>query len=129
MIQTNPNVNIKVTEYGHYQFTPDNGYAMWMDDEEGNMHPETGEPLCYWLTIRVPNEEQAIERAPHIWAKPIDETMEVFGKGSGTETQSVDQPAKARAMSLAADTAETDNNTSHTYVDENGVVRQKRPVL
>lgn len=75
----NPNVNVD-TESSAYvdKFYPDDGYALWQDDEEGNLD-ENGQPLQYYLqkNIRKIASEAA---APHIWAKLIDETMEVYGK-------------------------------------------------
>lgn len=75
----NPNVNVDTTvsQY-HDKFTPDEGYALWDDTEEGNLD-EYGQPICYWRTIRVP-KTISDATAPHIWAKLIDETMEVYGK-------------------------------------------------
>ena len=99
-----------------YQFLPDEGYALWRDNETGNIDPETGEPWCYWLAIGATDTE--IESfAPHIWAKLIDETMEVFGDAEP------EQPVmKARRMALVA------KEPSSTYIDENGVERDKKGV-
>lgn len=79
-IELNPNVNLD-TNYSQYadKFTPDEGYALWRDNETGNLDPVTGEPLCYWLTI-TSLKRNTEAYAPHIWAKLIDETMEVYGK-------------------------------------------------
>lgn len=99
-----------------YKFYPADGYALWQDNEIGNLD-ENGQPHCYWYAIHC-WDEAAAESAPHIWAKLIDETMEVFGKIPG-------QPEVATygLRNTAEDTEE-----SHTYVDENGVVRQKKGV-
>lgn len=75
----NPNVNVDTTlSQVSDKFYPDNGYALWWDEEEGNLD-ENGEPICYWLSMHIP-KRYSEERAPHIWAKLIDETMEVYGK-------------------------------------------------
>lgn len=99
------------------RFYPENGYALYEDDDASNINPETGEILCYWTSIsyRKINSE---ERAPHIFAKLIDETMQVFGN--------VNQPA-VMALSLEDETDTT--ATSHTYIDENGVEKPKTPVF
>lgn len=101
-------------------FYPEDGYALWEDDEETNLNPETGEPLCYWLQIRYPKTWQgnpySEQRAPHIWAKLIDETMEVFNTGNQTQVMTLsldDEPAAP---------------VSHTYIDENGVEKPKKGV-
>lgn len=130
MIQTNEHINANTNEiYGFVDFAPDGGYAMWMDDEKGNLDPETGDPYCYWLSITVPNEERARERAPHIWAKLIDETMEIFGN---TDPEQPVMKARAITMSLRKDQLDdieiTSEEESHTYIDENGEKRQKHGV-
>lgn len=120
MIETNEHVNYTVNSiYGFVEFKPDDGYAMWMDDEEENLD-ENGEPMCYWLTIGCPNESRAIERAPHIWAKLIDETMEVFGDTDPNEPEVATFSMRGRSVEPEED--------SHTYIDENGVERPKRGV-
>lgn len=79
----NPNVNVDTSNASFDKFTPDEGYALWDDTEEGNIDPITGEPYCYWLIMYVPkNQSEAL--APHIWAKLIDESMEVYGKPTVT---------------------------------------------
>lgn len=119
MIQTNEHINVSTNQtYGYVEFTPDEGYAMWDDTEIGNIDEETGEPICYWLTIICPNEQSAIESAPHIWAKLIDETMEVYGK----------VPGQPEVATYGLRKTANDTEESHTYVDENGVVRQKKGV-
>lgn len=100
-------------------FTPDDGYALWDDTEIGNLDEETGEPLCYWLQMQI-QKSISETQAPHIWAKLIDETMEVFGKTDPN------QPEVATFnLRRSSPTAE---ETSHTYIDENGVEREKRGV-
>lgn len=59
-----------------YRFTADSGYALWRDNEEGNLD-ENGEPLCYWCGITT-GASKVEEFARHIQAKPIDDTMEVW---------------------------------------------------
>lgn len=74
----NPNVNADTERISNaVVFTPTDGYALWRDNEEGNLD-ENGQPICYWLTMIVPNFV-AESRAPHIWARLIDDTMEVYG--------------------------------------------------
>ena len=103
------------TELNPYadKFYPDDGYTLWDDTETDNLDTETGEPLCYWMQINVPKKFSETQ-APHIWAKLIDETMEVFGKIPN-------QPEVATFRLRSAP-------TSHTYIDENGVERQKKGV-
>ena len=86
---------------------------MWDDTETGNLDEFTDEPLCYSLQIHIPKRISETQ-APHIWAKLIDETMEVFG-------QIPNQPEVATFRLRSAP-------TSHTYIDENGVERQKKGV-
>lgn len=111
----NPNVNVD-TEKNKYCdiFTPDDGYALWDDTETDNLD-ENGEPMLYWLTMMI-QKSHSEERAPHIWAKLIDYTMEVYGKP--------DKPEIMRATL----SNENDNNVSNTYIDENGVERPKKGV-
>ena len=113
----NPNVNIDtgLNPYADH-FYPDEGYALWRDNEDGNLD-EIGQPLQYVLQINIPkNQSQAA--ASHIWAKLIDETMESF------YTPPVAAYSMRRMAVPAADTTET----SHTYTDENGVEREKKGV-
>lgn len=112
----NSNVNADTERFSGSAvvFTPDEGYALWRDNEEGNLD-ENGQPICYWLTMIVPIS-QAENYAPHIWAKLIDETMEVYGN--------VNRPA---VMMLSLDDEES-VEPSHTYIDENGVEREKKGV-
>lgn len=107
----NEHVNLDTTtsEYTDI-FTPDEGYALWRDDEVNNLDPETGEPFRYWLTMRI-QKKISESWAPHIFAKLIDDTMEVFGKPN-------QQIGKLRSS----------EPVSHTYIDENGVERQKKGV-
>ena len=79
----NPNVNVNITMYENAdEFTPDVGYALWDDTEITNMD-ENGNPFIYSLVMIVPkNRSENI--APHIWARLIDDTMDVYGKGNGT---------------------------------------------
>lgn len=86
--------------YDRYKFLPADGYALWRDNEEGNIDPETGEPWCYWWEIESINAE---EDAPHIWAKLIDDTMETFGDGGEKEAREVATP-KLRMMAASART-------------------------
>lgn len=112
----NPNVNVD-TEYNRYvdKFYPDEGYALWRDNEEGNLD-ENGQPYQYYLQMQI--QKNASEAtAPHIWAKLIDETMEVFGN--------VNQP-EAATYGMRRSVAPTE--PSHTYIDENGVEREKNGV-
>lgn len=105
----------------YYSFLPDDGYALWRDNETGNIDPETSEPWCYWLSIDC-WDDTASEYAPHIWAKLIDETMEVFGN---IEPEQPVMKARAVTMSLSGEESVED---SHTYIDENGVEHQKKGV-
>lgn len=114
----NPNVNIDtgLNPYADH-FYPDEGYALWRDNEDGNLD-DGGQPLQYVLQINIPKNQSAAA-ASHIWAKLIDETMESF----------YTPPAAAYGMRrmAAAESAET-TETSHTYTDENGVEREKKGV-
>lgn len=130
-LQLNEHVNATYDEYG-VTFTPDNAYALWNDTEETNLD-ENGNPYQYYLQLFV-QMRFAEEDAPHIWAKLIDETMEVYGKTDPNqpELMSVDEPVvmKARTMSLrsSADSSANTQETSHTYIDENGIERPKKGV-
>ena len=111
----NPNVNVDTTSNIYVDtFYPDEGYALWMDNEEGNLD-ENGEPVFYWLQYNCQKRFSESE-APHIWAKLIDETMEVFGNVGTPEV----------ATFNLRRTAPTE--TSHTYIDENGVEQMKKGV-
>lgn len=118
-IETSDHVNLEVISEHYYKFAPDEGYALWDDTEEGNLD-ENGEPMCYWLTIICPNENSAIKSSPHIWAKLIDETMEVFGDTDPNEPE-------VAVFSMRGRSVEPEEE-SHTYIDENGVERPKRGV-
>lgn len=107
------NVEIVGATHTMYQFAPAAGYALWRDNEEGNLD-ENGQPYCYWYAISALDTEVE-EYAQHIWAKLIDETMEVFGKTD---------PNQPELMTLGLD----DKEPSHTYIDENGVEREKKGV-
>ena len=111
----NPNVNVDTTinQYAD-RFYPDLGYALWRDNEEGNLD-ENGQPMQYYLQINVRKVASEAE-APHIWAREIDDTMEVFGKIPGMEDV---------ATFGMRDTGE---EPSHTYIDENGVEQMKKGV-
>lgn len=115
----NPNVNVD-TERNQYadHFCPDEGYALWRDNEEGNLD-ENGQPYQYVLQINIP-KNQSEAAAPHIWVKLIDETMEVFGN---TGTPEVATYGLRRTVAPAEPT-----ETSHTYIDENGVEQPKKGV-
>lgn len=107
-----------------HRFRPKDGYALWRDDEEGNLDEETGEPLCYWITILCPNETIANKRALHIWAKLIDETMIDY-------TQQ--QVSNSDIMTLGLDDDNGNNSQitkkiPSTYIDENGIERDKRGI-
>ena len=95
-------------------FYPEAGYAIWRDNEEGNLD-ENGQPYQYYLQY-ICIKRFSESEAPHIWAKLIDETMEVFGN--------VNQPA---VMALDLDDEEP-AEPSHTYIDENGVEQMKKGV-
>lgn len=125
-IVCNENVTVKVNSTGtfpngtpwtRYEFYPSDGYALWRDNEIGNIDPETGEPWCYWLSIAAMDNEVE-EFASHIWAKLIDETMEVFG-----DTEPEQPVMKARTFR-----AVSRNEPSGTYIDKNGVEREKKGV-
>lgn len=66
-----------ITGGTRYTFLPDEGYALWRDNEKRNIDPETGEPYIYRYGIDC-WDETAREFAPHVWAKLIDDTMEVL---------------------------------------------------
>lgn len=78
-------VNTELSQYA-YRFYPDEGYVLWRDDELENLD-ENGQPYCYWRSIDVP-VRACEELAPHIFAKLIDDTMEIFGSGNQTEVMS-----------------------------------------
>lgn len=97
----NPHINVD-TESNPYvdKFYPDEGYAMWRDNEEANLD-ENGQPMQYYLQYNCQKRFSESE-APHIWAQLIDDTMEVYGRPSNPEAA--------------------------TYTDENGVEREKKGV-
>lgn len=103
------NVNTQVSEYTD-MFTPDDGYALWRDNQEGNID-ENGEPMQYYLKMRI-QKSHSEEYSYHILAKLIDETMYIF---ENTEYQM----GKMRST----------EPVSHTYIDENGIERQKKGVF
>lgn len=74
----NEHVNVD-TEYNQYvdKFTPNDGYALWRDDEESNLD-ENGNPLCYWKQLQI-QKRISESIAPHIWARLIEEGMQVYG--------------------------------------------------
>jgi hypothetical protein len=93
-------------------FTPELGYALWRDNEAGNLD-ENGNPVHYYLQMHV-LKRNSNAYVPHIKAKLIDETMGVFGKIPGMEevvTYGLRNP-----------------EPSHTYIDENGVEQRKKCV-
>lgn len=122
-IVCNENVSCELELHGRYQdlykFTPAVGYTLWRDNETGNLDPETGEPWCYWSSISATDTEVE-EFAPHIWAKLIDETMEVFCDTNPNEPEVATFSMRGRSVEPEED--------SHTYIDENGVERPKRGV-
>lgn len=66
-------------------FYPDEGYALWEDTQTGNID-EIGNPIHYFLEMS--NGKILTEsRAPHIWARLIDEGMQVYGVTQTTETE------------------------------------------
>lgn len=72
----NEHVNCSV-EYGFsYVFRPDEGYALWDDTQTGNLD-ENGEPIHYYMSMRM-NKTNAESTAPHIWARLIEEGMQVY---------------------------------------------------
>lgn len=109
----NEHVNVDTERYSFGdRFYPDDGYALWDDTYTDNLD-ENGNPYTYSLQIIVP-KANSVETAPHIWAKLIDDTMEVFGK----------IPGQSEVMTLALD----EEVSSHTYIDENGVEQMKKGV-
>ena len=79
----NPHVLVD-TESNAYvdKFYPEEGYAIWRDNEEGNLD-ENGNPFIYYYQYNCQKRFSESE-APHIRAKLIDKTMEVFGGGNGS---------------------------------------------
>ena len=69
----NPNVNVDTTisQYADV-FTPAEGYALWRDNETGNLD-ENGNPIYYWSAYRIPKKVSEAY-APHIWAKSLSDT-------------------------------------------------------
>ena len=82
----NPNVNCAylrtnpLTGSQWFEFTPDENYAIWLDDETGNLD-ENGNPIAYSWAKQYPftSQEQLDEYATHVWARLIDDTMEIYG--------------------------------------------------
>lgn len=74
----NPHVLVD-TESNIYvdKFYPEEGYAIWRDDELGNLD-ENGNPIIYYYQYNCQKSRSAA-KAPRIWARLIDDTMEVFG--------------------------------------------------
>lgn len=74
----NPHVLVD-TESSIYvdKFYPEEGYAMWRDNELGNLD-ENGNPMIYYYQYNCQKRFSESE-APHIWARLIDDTKEVFG--------------------------------------------------
>ena len=79
----NPHVLVD-TESNAYtdHFYPEEGYAIWRDNELGNLDDD-GNPIIYYRHYYCQKRFSESE-APHIWAKLIDETMEGFGGGNGS---------------------------------------------
>lgn len=124
-ITCNENVNCEWSydyAYGSvYRFYPNEGYALWRDNEEGNLDEETGEPMCYWHQILTDKPE---EYALHIWAKLIDETMIDY---------TPQQVSNSDIMTLGLDDDNGNNSQitkkiPSTYIDENGIERDKRGI-
>ena len=65
-------------------FYPEEGYALYEDDETTNMDPETGEILCYWKHLACFKTETE-SRIPHIFAKLIEEGMDVYGLNNSNQ--------------------------------------------
>ena len=74
----NPHVLVD-TESSTYvdKFYPEDGYAIWRDNETGNLDEE-GTPLIYYYQYNC-QKRFSEAQAPHVWARLIDETMEVYG--------------------------------------------------
>lgn len=123
-IVCNENVSVKVETTGTYpngrawsmyEFTPSEGYVLWRDNETSNIDSETGEPWCYWTAISAMDAEVE-DFAHHIYAKSIDETMEDFSNA---------HLSMPMLMTLSSD---EDTISNHTYIDENGVEREKKGI-
>ncbi len=78
-MKLNPNVHVD-TGYNRYVdlYYPDEGYALWRDNDESNLDPE-GQPLQYSFRLQIQKNASG-EAAPHIRARQIDETMQICSR-------------------------------------------------
>lgn len=73
----NPNVLVDTVSNSRAdRFYPAEGYALWRDDEPGNLD-ENGEPMIYYLNYYCQKRFSSAQ-VSHIHAKRITETMEVI---------------------------------------------------
>lgn len=74
----NPNVNVDVNRFVKADvFTPDEGYALWRDNEDGNLD-NCGNPVRYSLMMII-QKSFSEEWSSNIHARLIDTTMDVDG--------------------------------------------------
>ena len=78
-LNLNEHVNVDSNFLFGVKFIPDDGYALWRDDMTGNLD-ENGQPIHYYLSM-ICGRSQAETIAPHIFARLIDDTMQVYGNG------------------------------------------------
>lgn len=71
----NEHVNCNAVLFA-YEFTPDDGYALY-DDTQTENFDENGEPIHYFMRM-IMSKSNAEEKSPHIWARLIEEGMEVY---------------------------------------------------
>lgn len=80
----NEHVNVDTTLSESYdKFTPDEGYALWRDDMQSNID-EDGNPKHYYKQMLI-GKTRSESVAPHIWARLIEEGMQVYGVTKPTE--------------------------------------------